>query len=243
MNLKPLDATVYFGICVLAFGVALSVTDTEITSSFARLDWVTAVFSRSKLPTQAELPQVCFFLGAVILILAPLVKRLPIFTVLQINAAFSAILPIISSFSLVPELAIRLTVTYGCLGILIILDELKVSSLWKILSPIYWCECFKGKHGANPLAAIGAEFLVWGYTLMGTNQLVAWCFILVGSVFLCQFAYLGLKEKVPLAGAWLVLNLIYTVGATIKVVPLLVQAAALLLPLLLRALAHLLSHA
>jgi hypothetical protein len=134
---------------------------------------------------------------------------------LQIIIALSALLPI-WMLSAPVEACTRLAITYAGLAFLIWLGELPFNSLWKSLSPIYWWQSFKGSNGPNPLAAIGTEFIGWGYVFMGTNAILAWCLILLGSIFLTRFAWLGMKNYVPMAQAWFVLNAVFVMAAAIK---------------------------
>lgn len=219
MREKLLDTLVYVGMCVLIMAIATGVTEDLSPGLFQPL--VETVIGATgvlypALSPQAGVMQTLLFIGGAVLLIPPLIRKSWVFTVLQVIIALSALLPMWMLTTPV-EACTRLAITYAGLTTLIWLNELPFSSLWKSLSPLYWWQSFKGSNGPNPLAAIGTEFIGWGYVFMGSNALLAWCLILLGSVFLTRFAWLGMQHHIPMAQAWFVLNLTFTFAAAIKI--------------------------
>ncbi len=219
MREKLLDALVFLGMALLIFAITIGVAEDYSPSLFQPL--VQAVVGNTGrifpgLSPQGGVAQILLFIGGVVLLIPPLLRKSWVFTVLQVIIALSALLPI-WMLSAPVEAGTRLTITYAGLVSLIWLRELPLASLWKMLSPLYWCQSFKGVNGPNPMAAIGTEFFGWGYVFMGTNQLLSWSLIFAGAIFLTRFAWLGMKNQVAMAQAWLVLNIAFAVAAALKI--------------------------
>jgi hypothetical protein len=216
---KILDALVYAGMSLLILAIAVGVAEDFSPLFFQPLVATVVGFTGRLYPglsPQSGVMQTLLFVGGMVLLIPPLMRKSWVFTVLQIIIALSALLPM---WMLAPpvEICTRLAITYAGLAMLIWVHELPVSSLWKTLSPLYWWQSFRGSNGPNPLAAIGTEFIGWGYVFMGTNVLLAWCLILAGSIFLTRFAWLGMKNQIPMAQAWFILNATFVLAAGLKV--------------------------
>jgi hypothetical protein len=215
-----LDLLVVIGIAVLAAGVSLSVV-----GDYAP-DYVQSVVGLAGGPTGKFFPaltataaaaQCLFFTGAAILAIPPLMRRSPVFSVLQVNAMLSTLVPMFA-LTFPVELATRLAITYASLLTLVWFQALSISFIWQVLWPPYIWRSIKGSNGPNPLAAMGTELLVWGYAFMSLNQTWAWWFLLAGSIVLSRFAWLGMKERVAMSRAWFALNgLVYAPGAVLKI--------------------------
>jgi hypothetical protein len=209
-----IDGSVHLGIAVLALGVLVSVANDFCPGWFHWLGQIAAPLTRAAfpmLPPLTGMAQLLCFAGAVILLAAPIYSRAWIFIVLQTMAAVSCLIPILE-LSTVHEAILRLLLTYCGIGALILLRQVEASSLWRVVMPHYWVQCLIGRHGPMPTCIVGSEFLGWGYAMMGTSPLLAYFLVFTGSVFLTRFAFLGMKQHLPLAHQWYVLNWIYVVG-------------------------------
>jgi hypothetical protein len=170
-------------------------------------------------PFQAVV-QALFFLGCVLMAVTPVLKRMPVFIVLQANAIISTLIPA-ANLTAAGEVVARLGMTYAGIAVLIALAQIPVSCLWQVLDPRYWWRSFAGRNGPVPAAVLGTECLGFGFALMGTNELVGWILAFVANLFLFRFSTLQLRTGQPIARHWVRLNLALLGLRAVKIVLLL----------------------
>lgn len=205
------EFTLHLGILILAYGTYVSL-ERDLGQRWP----LGRELAEKFLPHMADQPLLylwLFFIGGALLIVPPIYERQELTIVLQIGAAFSALIPLASLLQghvLTERVGLMLAIPLY----MVWREMITFPKLLYALNPFHWGETLKGKNGPEPLFFLASELLGWGYTTSPYRylHLFASIALVLGCGFLWRYFWLKfIQNKKRIDFYWVALNVDYTI--------------------------------